>query len=238
MNLDDFYTYKDNAVSFTREQASAFAKDVAGDFNPIHDVDAKRFCVPGDLLFSVVATKLGVSKSMRFVFQSMVNESTQVQIPNALASESDFEVCDQNEKTLMRIERSDASTSNQEFIVGLIERYVEFSGHTFPDILTPLMKSKGVMINPARPLVIYTNMEIHIDDFANGEMSLDFASASLDVDEKKGRVELKFDVEVDGTTIGHGIKNMVLGGLRAYEQSVIDTLVLEYNETKAGYLSA
>ena len=53
MQLDEYYSDGNGHIAISREQASDFAKGVAGDFNPIHDVDAKRFCVPGDLLFSL-----------------------------------------------------------------------------------------------------------------------------------------------------------------------------------------
>ena len=52
MFIKNFYQRANNKVSFTRQQASDFAKKVGDDFNPIHDVTAKRFCVPGDLLFA------------------------------------------------------------------------------------------------------------------------------------------------------------------------------------------
>ncbi len=35
---------------------------VVDDFNPIHDEDNKRFCVPGDLLFSVLLANVGLSQ--------------------------------------------------------------------------------------------------------------------------------------------------------------------------------
>lgn len=50
MFLTPYFSTEDNQFQFTREQASHFAKKVAADFNPIHDEDNKRFCVPGDLL--------------------------------------------------------------------------------------------------------------------------------------------------------------------------------------------
>ena len=52
MLLEKYVQGNGEYFSFTRKQASDFAKQVASDFNPIHDEDAKRFCVPGDLLFS------------------------------------------------------------------------------------------------------------------------------------------------------------------------------------------
>ena len=57
MNLEKYYTLDGSRLSFTRQQASDFAKSVAGDFNPIHDIDSKRFCVPGDLLLDVLTRK-------------------------------------------------------------------------------------------------------------------------------------------------------------------------------------
>ncbi len=53
MLLNKYYSESDTGIQFTREQASNFAKFVAGDFNPLHDPENKMFCVPGDLLFSV-----------------------------------------------------------------------------------------------------------------------------------------------------------------------------------------
>ena len=57
MFLTPYFSTEDNQFQFTREQASHFAKKVAADFNPIHDEDNKRFCVPGDLLFAVLLQK-------------------------------------------------------------------------------------------------------------------------------------------------------------------------------------
>ena len=54
MIIDQFYSEPNGRVCFTREQGSNFAKQMANDFNPLHDADAKRFCIPGDLLFAVI----------------------------------------------------------------------------------------------------------------------------------------------------------------------------------------
>ena len=54
MFLKQFYETHDNSIRIPAHQASTFAKEIAHDFNPLHDADAKRFCVPGDLLFSLV----------------------------------------------------------------------------------------------------------------------------------------------------------------------------------------
>ena len=66
--LAPYTSFSGKSVSFSRSQASRFAKQVADDFNPLHDVDAKRFCVPGDLLFAVLIQHLGLYPRMNFTF--------------------------------------------------------------------------------------------------------------------------------------------------------------------------
>ena len=51
MLVEKYYSEVGQEVRVSRQQASDFAKNIADDFNPIHDVQTKRFCVPGDLLF-------------------------------------------------------------------------------------------------------------------------------------------------------------------------------------------
>ena len=45
----------------------------------------------------------------------------------------------------------------------LIKNYVEFSGAAFPHVIIPLMAKQDVMINPARPMVIYESMLINLE---------------------------------------------------------------------------
>ena len=55
MFLAPYFSEQNQAISVSAQQASDFAKKIAQDFNPIHNVGAKRFCVPGDLLFALVS---------------------------------------------------------------------------------------------------------------------------------------------------------------------------------------
>ena len=43
MFLENYCRITDDKMTFTRQQASDFAKQIADDFNPLHDTDAKRF---------------------------------------------------------------------------------------------------------------------------------------------------------------------------------------------------
>ena len=76
--LTPYYQQRAEFVTITREQGSQFAKKVADDFNPLHDADAKKFCVPGDLLFSLVLSRYGVSENMYFKFEGMIDETSQL----------------------------------------------------------------------------------------------------------------------------------------------------------------
>lgn len=64
MFSEQFYSVQDGRIVISAPpQASYFAKEIAGgDFNPIHDPDARRFCVPGDLLFTIVVSRFGSQK--------------------------------------------------------------------------------------------------------------------------------------------------------------------------------
>ena len=235
MDLKQFYSIDNKKVSFSRERASQFAKSVAGDFNPIHDVDAKRFCVPGDLLFAVVITELGVSRSMRFDFKSMVTEQTKMNIPEHMSNEISF--FDQNDKSLLTVHCSGEHSKNSGFIDSLIEQYVTFSGRTFPEILVNLMIKNNIMINPARPLVIYKAMALDINEFTEGAVELKFSGSSMMVDGKKGNVKLEFDLFAYDRKIGQGTKDMAISGLRLFEKAAIDMIVNDYNATKQAYLA-
>ena len=153
MFIEQFCPLDSEKISFTRQQGSDFAKQVADDFNPLHNVETKRFCVPGDLLFSVIIAKAGLHKEMSFNFSGMVSDNVPLTFPNEI-SES-FDIVDDNDKTYLTVEANGDKTHCPSLINALTKAYVDFSGHTFPDILVKLMTEKGVMINPALPMVMY-----------------------------------------------------------------------------------
>lgn len=233
MFLESYCNVTDNQVSFTRQQGSDFAKQIADDFNPLHDEDAKRFCVPGDLLFSLVLEKSGLSQNMGFTFSGMVSDGIKLNFPEKIVDSA--YVTDDNAKEYMKIETSGACSTNSEAISSLIRAYVEFSGHTFPHILVKLMLENNAMINPARPMVMYENMFIHLDELNFSEVQLKLTKPSLAIEGKRGKATLPFDLIANGKVIGHGKKHMLLSGLRDYDQATIDTIISKYNESKAKY---
>ena len=235
MLIDQYYSAHDGKISFTREQGSNFAKQVADDFNPIHDPDSRRFCVPGDLMFSVILARYGLSRHMEFKFTGMVDETVELLLPE---DTPELVISDSAGKQYLTIARSGENSLAAASIDALTRSYVEFSGHTFPHILVPLLAEQGVMINPDRPMVFYESMVIDMD-------RLDFETADLVIDRndlviagKRGELQLAFNLVDAGEIIGRGKKRMVLGGLREYDQRVMDAAITSVDERKRQYLSA
>jgi len=233
MFIEQYCPIDGDKISFTRQQGSDFAKQVADDFNPLHNVEAKRFCVPGDLLFSVIIAKAGLHKEMSFNFSGMVNDNIALTFPNEI--NECFDVVDDKNKTYLTVEASGEKTHCSSLINALTKAYVDFSGHTFPDILVKLMTENGVMINPARPMVMYQCMKINLERLDIDTLSLQLAQTSLTIEGKRGDAWLEFDLISEGEVVGHGKKHMLLSGLREYCQDNVDAMVTKYKESKNSY---
>jgi len=121
------------------------------------------------------------------------------------------------------------------FVASLVEQYVRFSGKTFPDILVELMSDNNVMINPARPLVIYKDMSLSLDRLHGENLNLSLDNASMDVEGKKGKACLRFIIKDGDDVSGRGEKNMLLSGLREFDQAAMDDIVNQYAEWKSAY---
>ena len=236
MNLEKYYNLEGSKLSFTRQQASDFAKSVAGDFNSIHDVESKRFCVPGDLLFSVIIHHYGLRQTMGFSFSGMVNDDVTLILPEVNARE--ISIYDENDKKYLDVSSNGTHSRNPDLIGSLTRNYVEFSGHTFPHVLVPLMKENNVMINTERPLIIYDHMRISLDTLDIDSVELSLNDSIFRLYGKRGDIALNYDLSCNGEQVGKGQKKMVLSGLREYEQARIDELTELYNEHKSRYANS
>ena len=234
MFLSPFYSEKQGLVAVSAHQASRFAKTIASDFNPIHDVAARRFCVPGDLLFALVVDRLGVHENMNFQFLGTVGADVGISIP--ATSESAFDIVNDKGKAVVNVQVAGESTRAADFCENLTREYVAFSGQNFPHILVPLMAEKGVMINPARPLVMYESMVLDFDTLAGNDVALRLSRTSLDVEGKRGEAMLHFDVLDGDRSIGRGYKKLALGGLQPYDQVAMGRVIADYEAKKAAYL--
>ena len=233
MFIEQYCPINDEQISFTRQQGSDFAKKVADDFNPLHNIEAKRFCVPGDLLFSVIIAKSGLHKEMSFNFSGMVNDSIALTFPNEIIN--DFDIVDSKNKTYLTVEASGEKTHSASLINALTKAYVNFSGHTFPDILVKLMTENNIMINPARPMVMYQCMKISLERLDITTLTLKLAKTSITIEGKRGDAWLEFDLISEGKIVGHGKKHMLLSGLREYCQDSVDGMVAQYKNSKTAY---
>ena len=233
MFIENYCPISADRISFTRQQGSDFAKQVADDFNPLHNIDAKRFCVPGDLLFSIIIAKSGLHKKMTFDFSGMVSDDVHLTFPQKI--DNSFDIKDDKDKTCLSVHVSGDKTHDSALINALTKAYVDFSGHTFPDILVKLMADNSVMINPARPMVMYQSMSIDLHTLEAETVTLQLAKTSLLIEGKRGDAWLEFDLLSNDKVIGHGKKHMLLSGLRSYEQETIDTMVNQYRDSKKNY---
>lgn len=233
MFLDPFHSKENGFIRISAEQASDFAKGISDDFNPIHDPGSRRFCVPGDLLFALALSNYGISQNMSFRFKGMVGALTPLAFPES--NDQHLEIVNDKGKEFLDVERSGEVSHNPDLIEAMIRNYVVFSGHNFPGILVPLMAEHEVMINPARPLVIYEGMSFNLEhlDFSNPELEL--SEASLQVSGKRGDAELHFNITDAGRPVGTGLKKLVLSGLREYEEPVMQGMCDQYHLRKQGY---
>ncbi|PCH97266.1 MAG: hypothetical protein COB83_02770 [Gammaproteobacteria bacterium] len=233
MFIEQYCPIHNEKISFTRQQGSDFAKQVADDFNPLHNIEAKRFCVPGDLLFSIIIAKSGLHKEMSFNFLGMVNDGIALTFPTEIIN--NFDIVDNKNKTYLSVEASGEKTHCASLINALTKAYVDFSGHTFPDILVTLMTENNVMLNPTRPMVMYQYMKISLERLDITTLTLKLSKTSLTIEGKRGNAWLEFDLISDGEIVGHGKKHMLLSGLRDYCQENVAVMVAQYNNSKTAY---
>ncbi len=233
MFLSEFCTESNGNILISEQQASRFAKEISGDFNPIHNPDAKRFCVPGDLLFSLVLAKYGLSQHMAFHFAGMVGRGVKLKMPETNADQFDIE--DDAGKAYLHVTRAGECNSNAALIEAFARSYVAFSGHNFPDLLVPLMAEHKVMVNTQRPLIIYESMSFDLETLDLVDPILKLSSSKLDVNGKRGDAFLYFNIVSAGKIAGTGIKKLVLSGLRDYEHGQIQQLIEDIERCKTDY---
>ena len=234
MFLKDFYSVHNGNVSIVAEQASMFAKEVAHDFNPLHDVDAKRFCVPGDLLFSLALEKYGLSQNMHFIFSGMVGHDVLLNFPDTDAGQID--VNDNQGKTYLQVERSGGLSRDSALIESFIRDYVAFSGQNFPYVLVPLLAQEKVMFNINRPLVIYESMTLSFHHLDFRQASVEMLEPKMEVNGKRASAFLHFQIKAGGELVGTGFKKLAISVPSDYEAEPMQAFVDEYLARKNDYL--
>jgi hypothetical protein len=233
--LKPFYSrISELKFSISADQGSAFAKTVAGDFNPIHHAASKRFCVPGDLLFAIALNEYGLHQYMTFQFLDIVSADIILDYPKqpSAQSETQLQVVNDYGKPVLGVEYTGGVTHQPDQIEQFLKNYVSFSGQNFPHILVPLMREHQVMINPKRPLVIYQSMSFEFDHLNFNALDISLEKTTLEVNGRRGDAKLYFSLNSKGCSIGAGIKKLILSGLREYDQQVIQKMCDDYLVSK------
>jgi len=232
--LAPFHTVDpDGRVRITADQASRFAKDVAGDHNPLHDVGARRFCVPGDLLFALVLLRCGLSRRMTFGFRDMVGADEPLHIP--VTDEDRLVVENAEGGTYLDVERDGPITNDGPTIEAFIREYVAFSGKTFPHYMIPVMRDNGVMFHPDRPLVIYDSMGWELEHLDLERPELELSTPTMDVAGKRGDMVMRFSISADGRPAGQGWKKLLISGLREYDEARMEAFVEAFYRRREAY---
>lgn len=232
MFSEQFYSVQDGRIVISAPQASYFAKEIAGDFNPIHDPDARRFCVPGDLLFTIVVSRFGLSENMTFKFRNLLGAEVPLEFRESENGEA-INVVDEAGKVYLEVTRKGAVTRDEKVIEEFSRCYVAASGKNFPHTLKPLMESHGVMFNPDRPMVMYESMSLALTQLENPHPDLELNNADLEVAGKRGNVTLEYNLQSSGKTAGEVAKRLVLGGLREYCPEAMAGIIEEFYRLKA-----
>jgi hypothetical protein len=235
MFLKDFYTSLDGYVSIGAVQGSAFAKEIAHDFNPLHDENAKRFCVPGDLLFALALEKYGLSQHMHFIFSGMVGQGVLLNFPDTDAGQID--IVDQQGKSYLQIERSGDINQHSALIENLVRNYVAFSGQNFPYVLVPLLEQAKVMFNLTRPLVIYESMTLSLDRLDVQQTSVEMLEPRMEINGKRATAFLNFQLNSGTDKVGSGFKKLAISVPNEYEVEPMQQFVEDYLARKDGYLA-
>ncbi len=233
MFLNQFYTEIDQQIIISATQASLFAKEIAQDFNPLHDPDSKRFCVPGDLLFAIIVAKYGLSAKMEFTFSGMVGHNIPLNFPVTAAE--NFDITDDKGKVYLKVRRNGQTINTENIMAKFIREYVAFSGPNFPHVLVPLMAEHNVMINTLRPLVIYESMSFEFSNLEFNTPKLKATNNNLNINGKRGNAQLHFQVIADNKIIATGFKKLLISGIKNYDKVVINNFVEQYLTLQANY---
>ena len=226
MFVDQYYTCHEENFYFPKHKSSAFAKQIAKDFNPLHDVKNRRFCVPGDLIFSAILSKFGANKEMTFDFKRMING---IEALNVVSSNESISVKNIQNEEMISIHRGGEITHDKVFINGFIRSYVEFSGKMFPEVILNAMKKSGVMPSLKRPLIIYVKMSFSLNVFSSNRPQVMLRETVFEKLGRKGVMSLYFDVWVNGEIIGFGEKKIFIGSVCPCDPSALQVYINSYN---------
>ena len=86
-------------------------------------------------------------------------------------------------------------------------------------------------------MVIYESMSIDLDRLDIQQPVLQGDYNRLEINGKRGSVELAFNLADGGEIVGRGKKHMLLSGLREYDKDIIASAIVTYNDSKKAFAS-
>lgn len=230
--LERFYHRDGNRLWVTAEQGSGFAKQVAGDHNPLHDADAPRFCVPGDLLFALIVERYGLAQRFALSFRGMLRAGTPLVLP-ARDDQPAFMITGEDAREYVAVTHESPLADDAGGRDALVRAYVACSGETFPDRLCPLLADAGVMFNPKRPFLVYDSMHLNLERAPGDGVAVTPQAPSLTLDGKRADVQFNYRIEDAHGAIGEAGKRMVVSGLRDYDAATMDRVISAYQARRA-----
>lgn len=233
MIVDHFHSREGSLIRISAGQGSQFAKTVAGDFNPIHDADAARFCIPGDLLFALVLRDFGISRRMMLRFRAMVGAD--VALRYVELGEERVDLLDSTGRVAVEVERRGEVERSPAIIERFIRRYASFSGRNFPEYLEPLLREQAVMFNLERPLVIYDSMAFDLHRLPGPNLTMECSHSHLTVAGRRGEERLEFTVSDDNGPVGTGVKSVMIGGLKPLDDQRLSAFVDAYRQRRQAF---
>lgn len=173
---------------------------------------------------------------MTFNFAGMVGAGVELQFPET--AEQQLEIRDNKDKLYLKVERLGDVRYCQTQIEYFIRSYVAFSGHNFTHVLVPMMEQHQMMINPARPLVIYESMSFDLTTLDFEQVALSLVGQELKIDGKRGDVTLNFELHSGDQLVGTGLKTLVMSGLRPYDAELVKGMVGNYESYRTDFEQA
>jgi len=158
--LGNVFTVKGWSRITSAAARPACCKEVAGDFNPIHDPGCPPLLRARRIYFSLsYFWRFGLSTDMTFHFSRPAGLKT---CPANFAKGADgtIQVCDQARQGVSGSRPQRRHNTDKVFIEEFTLGYVAAFGQNFPPHHEALMESNGVMFNPTGQLVMYDSMTV------------------------------------------------------------------------------
>ena len=91
------------------------------------------------------------------------------------------------------------------------------------------------MFNPKSPLVMYQSMDFSLNPIDESEISITYIDSDFEKQGKRGYVTLNFDFDQNRKSIGCGKKQLLISGLRPYDESEMNKIIESFLNRKNNF---